>query len=308
MTASTFGDLFETVSKIRLDTLPECPISSITDLDIDSNGNFVVADGWRIGRVYCFTPDGRFVRTIGKHGQGPGEYATPVSVAAERHGGIVVCDYLQNQIIYFDEDYRHLKSIRGNPRFQYFVHINSLGEIFTYSGAMGPRIVSNFNTIHKHDDSGNEISSFAPIQGEVSKSGFSAVFDGMTIDNEGFIYEKNPLFYQIRKFSSMGAQITIFSRPDKVNKIENYSAGEVSNGPFILDSGLLIIQRGGSLDLFDGQGRFLKGDLPLHHRILLAKGNAVILEERQEDDGSNIEQENPTLLKVILRRSENIKN
>ena len=64
LVASKFDDLFEIVSCIQLDTLPECPISSITDMDIDGQGNFIIADGWNNGQVYSFASDAHFLRIV----------------------------------------------------------------------------------------------------------------------------------------------------------------------------------------------------------------------------------------------------
>lgn len=299
--ASSFEEVFSIVSRIRLDTLPECPISSITDFNIDEAGNFIIADGWDIRQVYCFAQDGRFIRTIGGRGQGPGEYATPISIAIHPHVGIVICDYQQNQLLIYNNIYQYQKSIRGNPRFQYFVHLNSLGEIYTYSGTVGPNNINVFNTIHKYNDSGKETDSFGPVQPKVLKLGFSAVVDGMTISNNGFIFEKNPLYYQIRKFDPSGALIRSFSRPDSINKVENFAEGKISNGPFSLQNGLIIIQRGNALDIFNDEGAFLRGDLPIRDKVLFVKDNTLFLEEHEDDKGAHAGQANPTIIRAVLR-------
>jgi hypothetical protein len=126
------------------------------------------------------------------------------------------------------------------------------------------------------------------------------VIDGMTIDSKGLIYEKNPLFYQIRKFDPTGILIRSFSHPRKGDKIEDYRYGDFSNGPFFLQKGLLVIQRGRVVDLFDEDGNFLSGDIPLRHKILMAKGNMLFLEAQREDNG-NDERANPLILQAILR-------
>ena len=104
----------------------------------------------------------------------------------------------------------------------------------------------------------------------------------MTIDSKGFIYEKNPLFYQIRKFDPRGVLVRSFSHPDIGNKIENYKLGDISNGPYFLQKGLVVVQRGNIVDLFDDDGNFLSGDIPLQHKILLAKGNTLFLEKQEK--------------------------
>ena len=50
--------------------------SSIYDFDIDSEGNFYVLDR-RAAYIRIFDSEGRFQRSFGKKGQGPGEFQAP---------------------------------------------------------------------------------------------------------------------------------------------------------------------------------------------------------------------------------------
>jgi hypothetical protein len=43
--AERIEDVFEIVSEIQLSTSEDCAIAYITDMAIDSNGNYVIADG-----------------------------------------------------------------------------------------------------------------------------------------------------------------------------------------------------------------------------------------------------------------------
>ncbi len=298
--ATALEGAFRTVSTVQLETTPECAIGSITDVEIDVHGNFIIADGWKAGLVYCFAPDGRFLGMVGGRGQGPGEYATPVSLAVGPGGEIAVCDYLQNRLIIYDKDRRYQRTVRGNPRFQYFIHIGEDGAIYAYSGSVDPRKTGVFDTIHKYDDSGREALSFGPIQTEVLDRGFSLVADGMAIGGDGFIYEKNPLFSQIRKFDPSGALVRSFVNPDKGKRTEDIASHDGYYGLFYLRKGFLVAQSGKTVDLFDNEGRFLKGDLPLRHRILLARGDTLYLES-DDADGGGAEQTNPVIIKAELK-------
>ncbi len=51
-------------------------------LDVDSDGNIYIMDRGDID-IKVFTPEGRFIRTIGGKGQGPGEFETPASAASQ---------------------------------------------------------------------------------------------------------------------------------------------------------------------------------------------------------------------------------
>ncbi len=72
------------------------------------SGDIFVADG-HIGddsneRVVKFSRDGRFIRTWGKRGKGPGEFDGPHCIAMDSRGRLFVCDRSNNRIQIFDQD------------------------------------------------------------------------------------------------------------------------------------------------------------------------------------------------------------
>ncbi len=248
-------------------------------MDIDAKGNFVISDGWQLGRVYLFTSDGRYIRTLGRRGQGPGEYSTPVSVATNSIGEILICDYLRNQVVVYNADYSYLRSIAVKPRIQYFIHLDRRNEIFLYSGAAGPRQREVFDTIHMLGESGSEVLSFAPVPEDVLDLGFSAIADGMTIAEGDHIYEMNPLYYQVRKYTTDGKLIRSFTNPNIEKKLRKGGPEGILNGPFYLEGGLIVVQREGWLDIFDTEGNLIVDKIPLAPKILHARRNTLFLEE-----------------------------
>jgi DNA-binding beta-propeller fold protein YncE len=72
------------------------------------NGDIFVADG-HIGddsneRVVKFSKDGRFIKTWGKRGTGPGEFDGPHCIAMDSRGRLLVCDRSNNRIQIFDQE------------------------------------------------------------------------------------------------------------------------------------------------------------------------------------------------------------
>jgi DNA-binding beta-propeller fold protein YncE len=72
------------------------------------NSDVFVADG-HIGensnaRIVKFTKDGRFIKTWGKKGSGPGEFDTPHAIAMDSRGRVFVADRGNNRIQIFDQD------------------------------------------------------------------------------------------------------------------------------------------------------------------------------------------------------------
>ena len=269
-------------------------------MDIDTKGNFIVLDGWQLGRVYLFTSEGRFVRTLGGHGQGPGETSTPVSVAMNSMGEILICDYLRNQIVVYGADYSYLRSVTVKPRIQYFIHLDGRNEIFLYSGAAGPRQRAAFDTIHKLDESGFEILSFAPVPKDVLELGFSAIADGMAIDEDDHIYEMNPLYYQIRKYTTDGKLMRSFANLNIEKRIRKGGPEGILNGPFYLEKSLIVVQRDGLLDIFDIEGNLIVDKIPLAPKIIKTRRKALYLEE-WTTSGPERAQMNPKIIRRQLR-------
>gem|GEM_PF-892784 len=62
-------------------------------------------------RVVVFDFDGRFIRTIGNKGQGPGEFSRPSGASICRDSSLAVADYGNNRIQIFDGSGKFLRSI-----------------------------------------------------------------------------------------------------------------------------------------------------------------------------------------------------
>jgi len=300
--AKSFEEIFEMESTIQLSTAADCAIALITDAVVDAKGNYIVADGWQRRAVYIFSPDGKFIKELGRKGQGPGEYSTPVSLEISSKKEIWVADYMANRIIIYDESFNFERFMSCKPRVYHFLHLSSHDEIYMYSGSVNPFHPVIFNTIHKYDPQGEEIFSFAPLPGETLNIKFSAVQDGMTIDRDDFIYEMNPLYYNIRKFSSDGKMIKAFSRKTNLFKVIT-KEGEtpiIICGPYYLEKGLIIAQVSKHLEIYDTEGNFIVGELPFSQKIIAAKGNRLYVEQWEEKNRSEI-QLNPKIICYKLK-------
>jgi DNA-binding beta-propeller fold protein YncE len=77
--------------------------SKPTSVAVDADGNVYVADMLNY-RVEIFDADGKFIRTFGKHGDGPGYFAMPKGIAVDGDGHIWVTDTMQNRVHLFTQD------------------------------------------------------------------------------------------------------------------------------------------------------------------------------------------------------------
>ncbi len=61
------------------------------DVAVDSAGNIYILDAAN-QRIQKFSPEGKFLATIGRKGQGPGEFNFPSSLDVDPNGNLVVLD------------------------------------------------------------------------------------------------------------------------------------------------------------------------------------------------------------------------
>lgn len=76
-------------------------------LDFDNAGNLYVSDAGAF-RIQVYDQDGRYARTIGRHGTSPGEFARNKGVAVDRAGRVYAIDNAFQNVQVFDEQGRIL--------------------------------------------------------------------------------------------------------------------------------------------------------------------------------------------------------
>jgi sugar lactone lactonase YvrE len=79
------------------------------DMAVDAAGNIFILDSGN-QRIQVFGPDGKYVRTIGRRGQGPGEFESLSSICIDRQGNVHVLDSAQRRIQVFTPRWEVLKT------------------------------------------------------------------------------------------------------------------------------------------------------------------------------------------------------
>ena len=75
-----------------------------TDVAWDAAGNIFVADGAGNARIAKFDKDGKFLKSWGKRGEGPGEFANVLSIAVDAQGDVYAGDGGNRRIQVFDNN------------------------------------------------------------------------------------------------------------------------------------------------------------------------------------------------------------
>jgi len=84
-----------------------------TNVAVDQDGNLYVTDTLN-NRVQIFDPDGTFIRTFGKAGDGPGYFARPKGIAVDKDGHIWVADAVQDRVQVFSQEGQLLLYMGGH--------------------------------------------------------------------------------------------------------------------------------------------------------------------------------------------------
>jgi DNA-binding beta-propeller fold protein YncE len=81
-----------------------------TDVVIDREGNFYVAEYGENDRIQVFSPEGKWLRQWGGHGYEPGEFLRPRALAIDGEDRIYVADSCNHRVQVFDTSGKLLKT------------------------------------------------------------------------------------------------------------------------------------------------------------------------------------------------------
>ncbi len=152
----------------------------VMDVALSRSGRIVVADDQNYN-VVVFGPDGRYVGTMGRKGQGPGEFVSPWKVAVDAQDSVFVWDAGLARISVFRPDLRFRRSFAVPPQWL----VNSLQ--FFQDGRL---LVAAYGRrepgpLHLLSRSGRLERSFGPRVNSPDLSGFEASLLGGTVDVAG---------------------------------------------------------------------------------------------------------------------------
>ncbi len=83
-----------------------------TDVAWDPAGDIFISDGYINSRVAKADKNGVWIKSWGDPGDGPGQFNTPHSIAADAHGNLYVADRGNGRIQVFDSDGKFLRQIK----------------------------------------------------------------------------------------------------------------------------------------------------------------------------------------------------
>jgi DNA-binding beta-propeller fold protein YncE len=119
-----------------------------TDVAWDSSGNIFVSDGYGNSRVAKFDKNGRFIKSWGSRGTGPGQFNLPHTIAIDAQNNVYVGDRENKRIQVFDTD-GNFKTQYTNAGAPYAICITPGPRQFLYTSNSNPSTGMDHGEIYK---------------------------------------------------------------------------------------------------------------------------------------------------------------
>lgn len=158
---------------------------------IAPNGDIFVADGHGPGsnaRIVKFDKNGKFIKTWGKLGTGPGEFDIPHCLVFDSKGRILVCDRNNNRIQIFDQEGNYISEWKQFSR-PSGIAIDAKGIIYV-ADSESESVSKNHYGWKRGIRVGNikDGSVFAFIPDPVDVATGTSSAEGVAVDSHGVIY------------------------------------------------------------------------------------------------------------------------
>jgi hypothetical protein len=260
----------------------------------DKEGNFYITD-WDRRRIQKYDNEGKYLLTIGRQGQGPGEFQNLTIARFDKDGHFYVTDLNSRRISFFDTDGKYLRQILIPDVFEN-LYMNSRGyfvascsKLLGGEVGMGWRIVdglfdekfnpvAEFNTriFNPKPPEGRDLTSMAKFTaGILNLSAFQPQPIHTVADN-GYIYFGYPENYLIDIYSPAGKKTKTIER-----KYDPIEVGEKDKEYFVSNIAEDFV-RGRPEDLKKETIRFIQYPKfkPAYHRFALMENGwlAVVVE------------------------------
>jgi len=207
--------------------------------NVDDEGNIYVTD-WDRKRIQKYNPQGKYIQTIGRKGQGPGEFQNVWVPRFDEDSNMYVTDIAGHRISFFDKEGKFLKQIII-PSISSSLYINSKGYFITTKSLHieekdGEKFVSVFGfyddkfniikEIHRSiwepkNPTGRDEKSMAQFLANIMSDMAFRPNISYFLTDDGLLYFGYPEKYEICIFSSEGKIIKTIRReydPIRISK------------------------------------------------------------------------------------------
>jgi len=201
----------------------------VWDIAVNNQGDIYVLDSGKY-RIQKYDKDGRYVQTIGRQGQGPGEFERPTGLYLDKKGNIYVLGL--SKIHLFDRQGEFVKSFVPQGFVTSFVP-DGEGNIITTSYVRAERM-RNFGVLVMNPDGevSKKIAEFPGIP--LIKGGWTLAHDYTpllriaAVGDKGFVYGY-PLEYKLYRTNWSGENILIIKKDEPYHALSRDERNKIIN-------------------------------------------------------------------------------
>jgi len=215
--------------------------SNVYDFDVDNEGNIYVLDR-RAPYIRIFDREGRFLRSFGKKGQGPGEFQVPTFLEISPDGRLLCFDPLASRLTSFSLLGEFLEqTVYTRKRAFGPSHIDSHGNLIGRV-ALAPEPIGG-QVLQIMNPDGSRILDVYKIESDLSKRGKREFDVGkprlcFAFDRSDRIYWGYADTYELRLIEANGTLLKIIRNqskriaisPEDITGLENFYASTVQAG------------------------------------------------------------------------------
>ena len=203
--------------------------SDSISFNTDGEGNFYVSDEGNL-RIQKYGPDGKYLLTIGREGQGPGEFQSLPVVRFDKDNNLYIGDVTSRRISFFDQEGNYLWQIAMPGSFEN-IYINAGGSIlackneqeFISKALKVVTVLGLFDLEFKLTEEllrverkiglpGSDESARIQIMANMINLMIFTPYQLLTLSHDGSIYVGFPEEYKIKIYSPQGKLVKIITR------------------------------------------------------------------------------------------------
>jgi sugar lactone lactonase YvrE len=201
------GNVLMMLGKSGVRGNPPDALTDPTDVLTDSNGDVYVAESHTdvddpnlIGRISVFDKSGKFLRTIGKTGTGPGEFRTPHALEFDSQGQLIVADRHNHRVQVLTKDGKFVREFPDFGRISGLA-IDKNDVIYTADSESTERVHPGWRRgIRIGSAKDGKVTIFIPAH-MTPNSADGTMGEGIAIDAAGNIYTAEAQLRGITKYS-----------------------------------------------------------------------------------------------------------
>jgi len=182
--------------------------SEMVSVAMDKEGKFYILDR-KESKIKVFDWEGKYIRTIGKQGQGPGEMNQPIGIHITPDHELMVEDVLSQRLVFFTFDGKFLKNLSTAKAFGLGdIAVDSQGNMIARQFAISDKGLTW--EVKKYDSDLNLLFSIGaieipnPLEGKINPFRFFLFYK---LGKEDYIFYGNSKEYEIKILNSEGTLV-----------------------------------------------------------------------------------------------------